>query len=119
MQEFGGQSKDEEESEDDIAEDSQTESNAPGADKAKAMSQALQRKGAGTGKLEGRLIAKEARRTGSVSWRGKWFRSFFVLHVLTAGSIRRVSQGWKRMVYLAHAAPHPHVGANSLDYEHL
>lgn len=73
MQEFGGQSKEEEEE----AEAEEGISNAKaaidttGIDDAKNKSESVQRKGAGTGKLEGRLIVKERRTTGSVSWRGR------------------------------------------------
>ena len=38
---------------------------------AKNKAAAVQRTGAGTGKLEGRLIVKEKRTTGSVSWAGE------------------------------------------------
>ncbi|KAI0360038.1 ABC protein [Trametes cingulata] len=70
MQEFGGKTKEEEEAD---AEEDITEAaamTAPGAiDDAKNKSESVQRKGAGTGKLEGRLIVREKRTTGSVSWR--------------------------------------------------
>ncbi|KAL1937139.1 hypothetical protein VTO73DRAFT_14531 [Trametes versicolor] len=47
---------------------------APGAvDDAKTKAVAVQQKGAGTGKLEGRLIVREKRTTGSVSWRACMF----------------------------------------------
>ncbi len=71
MQEFGGQTEEEEaeaEAEEDIA--AATKQQAPGIDDAKNKSDAIQRKGAGTGKLEGRLIVREKRTTGSVSWKG-------------------------------------------------
>ena len=74
MQEFGGQSKEEEEeadAEEDIAAAS-AKPEAPGIDDAKIKSESVQRKGAGTGKLEGRLMVKERRTTGSVSWKGKF-----------------------------------------------
>ncbi|TFK93972.1 ABC protein [Polyporus arcularius HHB13444] len=70
MQEFGGQTEEEEaeaEAEEDIA--AATKQQAPGIDDAKNKSDAIQRKGAGTGKLEGRLIVREKRTTGSVSWK--------------------------------------------------
>ena len=72
MQEFGGQSKEEEEEAE--AEEDITVANVKlvtsDLDEAKNKSESVQRKGAGTGKLEGRLIVKEHRTTGSVSWRG-------------------------------------------------
>ena len=71
MQEFGGktqQEEDEAEAEEAVAET--LKSKAPGLDDAKNKSEAIQRKGAGTGKLEGRLIVREKRTTGSVSWGG-------------------------------------------------
>ena len=40
-------------------------------DEEKLKSDSKQRAGAGTGKLEGRLIVAEKRTTGSVSWGGK------------------------------------------------
>jgi ATP-binding cassette subfamily C (CFTR/MRP) protein 1 len=45
-------------------------------DKAKAESR--RRAGAGTGKLEGRLIVREKRTTGSVGWKGARASAFFV-----------------------------------------
>ncbi|KAI0711948.1 P-loop containing nucleoside triphosphate hydrolase protein [Cerioporus squamosus] len=68
MQEFGGSTQEEEdETEEDIAEAAKRQ--APAIDEAKEKSDSIQRKGAGTGKLEGRLIVREKRTTGSVSWR--------------------------------------------------
>ncbi|KAI9000636.1 P-loop containing nucleoside triphosphate hydrolase protein [Trametes punicea] len=69
MQEFGGKAKEEEEAE---AEEDVTDAAtrvSPAIDDAKNKSESVQRKGAGTGKLEGRLIVREKRTTGSVSWR--------------------------------------------------
>ncbi|KAI0370390.1 ABC protein [Pilatotrama ljubarskyi] len=70
MQEFGGKTKEEEEAD---AEEGVTEAAtklaAVAIDDAKNKSESIQRKGAGTGKLEGRLIVREKRTTGSVSWR--------------------------------------------------
>ncbi len=78
MQEFGGDNKEEEDDAEAAAaaEEDVTEAAAklavPGAvDDAKTKAVAVQKKGAGTGKLEGRLIVREKRTTGSVSWRGK------------------------------------------------
>lgn len=77
MQEFGGDNKEEEDDAEAAAEEDVTEAAArraaPGAvDDAKTKAVAVQKKGAGTGKLEGRLIVREKRTTGSVSWRGKY-----------------------------------------------
>ena len=72
VQEFGGktqQEEDEAEAEEAVALTAKPQA-APGLDDAKNKSEAIQRKGAGTGKLEGRLIVREKRTTGSVSWGG-------------------------------------------------
>ena len=72
MQEFGGKTQEEEdeaEAEEDIAEAAKHQ--APAIDDAKNKSASVQRKGAGTGKLEGRLIVREKRTTGSVSYKGR------------------------------------------------
>lgn len=70
MAQFGGQEKREEE-------DEEAEAAVDGAkkqqimiDEEKIKSESKQRVGAGTGKLEGRLIVAEKRSTGSVSWKG-------------------------------------------------
>ncbi|KAI0661576.1 ABC protein [Cubamyces menziesii] len=71
MQEFGGKTKEEEddaEAEEDVT-DAVVKKTTPAIDDAKNKSESVQRKGAGTGKLEGRLIVREKRTTGSVSWR--------------------------------------------------
>ncbi|KAI0710130.1 P-loop containing nucleoside triphosphate hydrolase protein [Earliella scabrosa] len=69
VQEFGGKTQEEEdEAEAEEAVARTAKSQAPGLDDAKNKSEAIQRKGAGTGKLEGRLIVREKRTTGSVSW---------------------------------------------------
>ncbi|KAI0833290.1 ABC protein [Trametes gibbosa] len=79
MQEFGGKTEEEEEEaavEEDVV--VATAQASPAAvDDAKIKSEAVQRKGAGTGKLEGRLIVREKRTTGSVSWRvyGEYLRA--------------------------------------------
>ena len=73
MDEYGGETKDEEddaEEEPDVTEAAKQEAPAQ-LDIAKNKAEAVQRKGAGTGKLEGRLIVKEKRTTGSVSWAGE------------------------------------------------
>ncbi|KAH9856552.1 ABC protein [Lenzites betulinus] len=69
MQEFGGKNQEEEEAaeEEDVTEAAAKVSPAA-VDDAKMKSEAVQRKGEGTGKLEGRLIVREKRTTGSVSW---------------------------------------------------
>ncbi|KAI0649348.1 ABC protein [Trametes meyenii] len=70
MQEFGGKTKEEEEdAEEDVTEATTSSSSGAAVDDAKNKSESVQRKGAGTGKLEGRLIVKEKRTTGSVSWK--------------------------------------------------
>ena len=73
MGEYGGESKDEEgeaADEADVTEAAKQEAPAQ-IDIAKNKAEAVQRKGAGTGKLEGRLMVKEKRTTGSVSWAGE------------------------------------------------
>ncbi|EIW57395.1 ABC protein [Trametes versicolor FP-101664 SS1] len=94
MQEFGGDNKEEEDDAEAAAEEDVTEAAAkraaPGAvDDAKTKAVAVQKKGAGTGKLEGRLIVREKRTTGSVSWRvyGDYLRAaraFFTGPILVA-----------------------------------
>ncbi|KAI0768143.1 ABC protein [Trametes elegans] len=72
MQEFGGktqQEEDEAQAEEDVVEAATKTPPAAAVDDAKTKSESVQRKGAGTGKLEGRLIVREKRTTGSVSWR--------------------------------------------------
>ncbi|EMD34176.1 CsMn25 [Gelatoporia subvermispora B] len=68
--EFGGQKQSEEEIEDEEEAIETMQKNASAAiDEAKIKAEKKQRLGAGTGKLEGRLIVPERRATGSVSWR--------------------------------------------------
>ncbi|KAH9945319.1 ABC protein [Epithele typhae] len=70
MEEFGGQTKEEEEEEEGDIADAQTAGPTIQVEDAKNKAEEVgQRKGAGTGKLEGRLIVKERRTTGSVGWR--------------------------------------------------
>lgn len=52
-----------------------------GVDEAKIKADSKLRKGAGTGKLEGRLIVAEKRTTGTVSWRGELAPSHSSGHV--------------------------------------
>lgn len=80
MAEYGGESKEENEEIEDEADITEAaKQDAPAQlDLAKSKAEAVHRKGAGTGKLEGRLIVKEKRTTGSVSWRGE-------LHVFHVG----------------------------------
>jgi ATP-binding cassette, subfamily C (CFTR/MRP), member 1 len=70
--EFGGA---EHEAEDAAEEEGAIEDDAKKVDQEEAIEQAKQksqkRSGAGTGKLEGRLIVAEKRVTGSVPWRGE------------------------------------------------
>ncbi|KAL7279088.1 hypothetical protein ACG7TL_006926 [Trametes sanguinea] len=71
MQEFGGKTKQEEEeaeAEEDVTDAATQVAPATAIQDAKDKSHSVERKGAGTGKLEGRLIVKEKRTTGSVSW---------------------------------------------------
>lgn len=71
MKQFGGEGKHEEEVEkEEVAMEGKLPPQADVAD-AKMKSQSDQnRLGAGSGKLEGRLIVAEKRTTGSVSWKG-------------------------------------------------
>jgi ATP-binding cassette subfamily C (CFTR/MRP) protein 1 len=81
--EFGGESTEMEEAAEEqqaIEEDVRTVVH-PSLDAAKAK--ANNRKGAGTGKLEGRLIVSEKRTTGSVSWRSAFLTSFCLSLILT------------------------------------
>ncbi|KAI0091325.1 ABC protein [Irpex rosettiformis] len=70
MKEFGGEEKHEEEVE---AEEAAIDQNIPAqvnVEEAKSKSQSQQKRlGAGSGKLEGRLITSEKRTTGSVGWK--------------------------------------------------
>nr|CAD98883.1 ABC protein [Phanerodontia chrysosporium] len=69
MKEFGGEDKHEEEVEAEEAAMAQVPASNPDVEEAKLKSEDIERKGAGTGKLEGRLIVAEKRSTGSVSWK--------------------------------------------------
>ncbi|KAJ8487815.1 hypothetical protein ONZ45_g14189 [Pleurotus djamor] len=64
---FGGGTED---SEDDVT--SQTSTIVDTVDAARSKSRRIERRGAGTGKLEGRLMVKEKRVTGSVPWNVYW-----------------------------------------------
>jgi ABC-type multidrug transport system ATPase subunit len=66
--EFGGHASDGED--DDQAEDVIAPQKGATVDDAKLKSEKAREKATGSGKLEGRLIVKEKRSTGSVSWRG-------------------------------------------------
>ncbi|OBZ72274.1 Oligomycin resistance ATP-dependent permease YOR1 [Grifola frondosa] len=69
MKEFGGRTKEEEEAAaEENAIDAPSNKSSPIVDEAKIKSQTIKRSGAGSGKLEGRLIVAEKRTTGSVSW---------------------------------------------------
>lgn len=79
---FGGVNDDQaaEEIADDVAVDSLTKQSQPrtvNLDAIKSKSAKIARKGAGTGKIEGRLIVKERRSTGSVSWRSRSIQCLF------------------------------------------
>ncbi|KAJ3535552.1 hypothetical protein NM688_g6963 [Phlebia brevispora] len=71
MQEFGGAEKrqEEEEEEEEAVEGPAQTMARTAIDEQKIKSESKQRVGAGTGKLEGRLIVAEKRSTGSVSWK--------------------------------------------------
>ena len=72
MAEYGGESKEEEDEAEAEVDVTDARNEAPAQlDVAKNKAAAVQRTGAGTGKLEGRLIVKEKRTTGSVSWAGE------------------------------------------------
>lgn len=66
--EFGGSKDSEKAEEPTVHSESMSRVNM---DSAKEKSAKARRAGAGSGKLEGRLIVKEKRTTGSVSWKGK------------------------------------------------
>lgn len=76
MKEFGGEEKHEEEvEEEEVAMAGTTPAQADVSD-AKMKSEAKQKRlGAGSGKLEGRLIVAEKRTTGSVSWGGRFLHA--------------------------------------------
>ncbi|KAI0784237.1 ABC protein [Abortiporus biennis] len=70
MKEFGGMEREEEEeAEEHDAIEAQPIAKTSGVDAAKEKSEKKIRSGAGTGKLEGRLIVAEKRTTGSVGWK--------------------------------------------------
>jgi hypothetical protein len=94
MKDFGGETKHEEE----VKEEEAAMAGAPilkgGVAEVKAKSEAIQRVGAGTGKLEGRLIVAEKRSTGSVSWKGKSSSGTYpVLTDSLKSSLWRISAG--------------------------
>lgn len=71
MKEFGGETQHEEEVEAEEAAMDAAPVQKVDIAEAKEKSEAVQRLGAGTGKLEGRLIVAEKRTTGSVDWKGE------------------------------------------------
>ncbi|EKM58258.1 uncharacterized protein PHACADRAFT_171522 [Phanerochaete carnosa HHB-10118-sp] len=77
MKEFGGEDKREEGVEEEEAAMTQAPRSNIGIEEAKLKSEAVERVGAGSGKLEGRLIVAEKRTTGSVSWKvyGAYFQA--------------------------------------------
>lgn len=91
-----------------------------GVDDAKIKSESVLRKGAGTGKLEGRLIVKERRTTGSVSWRGRCPYCVSAESTLRHHeSIWRLPEGRKSIYHFADP-PLVHVcNAGSVDHEQL
>lgn len=72
MKEFGGENRHEEEVEAEEAAMDSVPVQKADIIEAKQKSAAVQRVGAGTGKLEGRLIVAEKRSTGSVDWKGEY-----------------------------------------------
>lgn len=69
--EFGGEDKREEENKDIGEEDEQSDSGPASVDKEKLKAKLDLSRVAGKGTLEGRLIVKEKRTTGSVSWKSE------------------------------------------------
>ncbi|PSR78986.1 hypothetical protein PHLCEN_2v7173 [Hermanssonia centrifuga] len=69
MTQFGGETRHEEEVEEEESAMNGISDKQAAIDEAKLKSESKQRVGAGTGKLEGRLIVAEKRSTGSVSWK--------------------------------------------------
>ncbi len=121
VQEFGGESQEEEdeaEAEAEVAET--TPQQALALDDAKNRSEAVQRKGAGTGKLEGRLIVREKRTTGSVSWRGNCRRLVFRgLTLTTIPSICGLSSSGSSALHGPYSTPMYGRDAGRLGYEQL
>ncbi len=74
IKEFGGKEKDEEEDLEADVTESRPLVASTAIDEQKVKSESKIRRGAGTGKLEGRLIRSEKRTTGSVSMRSKCLR---------------------------------------------
>lgn len=72
IKEFGGKESQEEEDAEQAYGRSRSAAATSGIDEQKVKSANKIRSGAGTGKLEGRLIRAEKRTTGSVSWRGEF-----------------------------------------------
>lgn len=83
--EFGGGH--EETQEEDIT--SQTPTIVDASEEAKSKSARIEKRGAGTGKLEGRLMVNEKRTTGSVSWSGT-----FLKHHTSLCSLRDPAVYW-------------------------
>lgn len=71
MAEFGGSEKREEQEEEAEEAVSGPSDQQLQIDEEKIKSESRRRVGAGSGKLEGRLIVAEKRSTGSVSWKGR------------------------------------------------
>lgn len=77
LKEFGGQKQSEEQAaEEEEAIETMQQNATLAIDEAKTKADKKQRMGAGTGKLEGRLIIPERRATGEVSWRGAYHLGF-------------------------------------------
>lgn len=96
MKAFGGEDKHEEEVEEEEVAMEQIALKKAGVDEAKIKADSKLRKGAGTGKLEGRLIVAEKRTTGTVSWRGELAPSHSSEHITNPKhSLCRVSASWQ------------------------
>lgn len=100
--EFGGEQKREDE-EDAVEEEGEVNAKAKQkaaeVDKAKLKAKIDLDKVAGKGRLEGRLMVKEKRTTGSVSWNGKEPKNLLISRILANtilvyGSYLKAGKGW-------------------------
>ena len=78
IKEFGGKEKDEEDDAEEATDQSKPVPQNRWLVEEKEKSETKIRSGAGTGKLEGRLIRPEKRTTGSVSWKSKSFNGLVI-----------------------------------------
>ena len=100
--EFGGEQKQEDEEEaieeeDEV--DTKAKQKAAAVDKAKLKAKIDLDKVAGKGRLEGRLMVKEQRTTGAVSWQGRVFRVkinlvFMANAFQVYGAYLKAGKGW-------------------------